>query len=133
MRLLISRHRRVLAALLAAASATFGLLALRPDRPAPAAGHRARRPTPPPGLGPAPVRIADAGTVQLISPGDHIDVITAGSTGTRLLAASVPVLAVPRRVQGEQGALVVLAVPRTQAVHLAAGTQRLSFALVPES
>jgi hypothetical protein len=41
------------------------------------------------------------------------------------------VLAVPRPVQGEQGALVVLAVPRTQAVQLVAGTQRLSLARVP--
>ena len=131
MRLLISRHRRAFAALLAAASAAFGLLALRPDRPAPAARRPATRPALPPGLVAAPVRIADAGTVQLIRPGDRIDVITAGSAGARLLAASVPVLAVPRRVQGEQGALVVLAVPRAQAVHLAAGTQRLSFALAP--
>ncbi|MEO5874474.1 MAG: hypothetical protein ABIS86_17095 [Streptosporangiaceae bacterium] len=134
MRHLIARHRRACAALLAALAAVLGLLALRPDGPAQRAGPVAHRPAIPPGLVAAPVRFADAGAVGLVRPGDRVDVIAAGSAGAQLLAASVPVLAVPRPAPGEQSGLLVVAVPRAQAVHLAAGTaaQRLSFSLVRE-
>ncbi|MFF9508179.1 hypothetical protein ACF1BU_19205 [Streptomyces sp. NPDC014724] len=72
----------------------------------------------------APVRIADAATVRLLRPGDQVDVIAAESTGTdvRVLAKGARVADVPQPpAEGpvEDGALIVLAVPRTVAASLA--------------
>ncbi|WP_327297070.1 MULTISPECIES: RcpC/CpaB family pilus assembly protein [unclassified Streptomyces] len=95
----------------------------------------------------APVRIADAATVRLLAPGDHVDVIaiddaTAGDTApdgasvgsgppgrprvARVVATGVRVADVPDAgdtggdASPETGALVVLAVPRSTATALAA-------------
>ncbi|MFD0338224.1 hypothetical protein ACFVH0_05945 [Streptomyces sp. NPDC127117] len=97
-----------------------------------AAPERARRPA---RLVSAPIRIADAGTVRLLRPGDHVDVITAGEaragTGFRVLAKGARVAEVPHAaadgVAGfegsggstEDGALIVLTVPRETATALA--------------
>ncbi|GAA1291187.1 hypothetical protein GCM10009647_000360 [Streptomyces sanglieri] len=98
------------------------------------APERARRPA---RLVSAPVRIADAGTVRLLRPGDHVDVITAGEArggtgaGARVLAKGARVAEVPHTaVDGaagfegsggstQDGALIVLAVPRETATALA--------------
>ena len=75
----------------------------------------------------APVRIADAASVRLLHPGDRVDVI-AGEAGTRrarVVARDVRVDRVPRSVEtgpggaAEDGALVVLRVPRGTATALA--------------
>ncbi|GAA0601763.1 hypothetical protein GCM10010394_34170 [Streptomyces crystallinus] len=81
----------------------------------------------------APVRIADAETVRLLRPGDRVDVIAAaappaggsgGSVGSgeaRLVASGARVTDVPRPrgPSSDEGALVVLSVPRATATALA--------------
>lgn len=121
-----------------------------------AAAARARAPGTRPGSGPAapvsarvsaPVRIADAATVRLLAPGDHVDVIAVGDasadaastdgsstsagSGTptdaraaRVVAAGVRVSDVPDPgatgdASPDAGALVVLAVTRSTATALA--------------
>ncbi|MFI9627026.1 hypothetical protein [Streptomyces sp. NPDC052042] len=81
---------------------------------------------PPAPLVSAPVRIADAGAVRLLRPGDHVDVITAGEgregEGARVLAKGALVADVPQApAEGlrEEGALIVLSVPRGTAASLA--------------
>ncbi|MER6104553.1 hypothetical protein ABT115_20055 [Streptomyces sp. NPDC001832] len=128
------RQRRALAAglaLTAAVLATTGLggggaggdtaHASGAGSTAGAAPERARRPVP---LVSAPVRIADAGTVRLLRPGDRVDVIAAEGTGSdaRVLAKGARVADVPEATaEGltENGALIVLAVPRGTAASLA--------------
>jgi Flp pilus assembly protein CpaB len=90
-----------------------------------------------PGTVATPVRIADAGAVRLLRSGDRVDVLAAADApeGTvapgraRVVAQSVPVLAVPRGTfgaAGDQGALIVLATSRDQAAALAGAGTRLS-------
>ncbi|MEV7718435.1 hypothetical protein [Streptomyces sp. NPDC088184] len=89
--------------------------------------ERARRPA---RSASVPVRIADAATVRLLRPGDHVDVIAAGDAGTgagngagaRVLAKDARVAEVPQSlVEGsaEDGALIVLSVSRDTATALA--------------
>ncbi|NLU75725.1 hypothetical protein HCC61_24235 [Streptomyces sp. HNM0575] len=75
----------------------------------------------------APVRIADAATVRLLRPGDRVDVI-AGADGTepaRVVARGARVDRLPGSVETgpvgaeDNGALVVLRVPRRTATALA--------------
>jgi hypothetical protein len=78
----------------------------------------------------APVRIADAGVVELLRPGDRVDVLAAA----RVVACEAPVVTVPER-DGDalgDGALVVLSVPRSTAAALAGASARspLTVALV---
>ncbi|OLZ67888.1 hypothetical protein AV521_23300 [Streptomyces sp. IMTB 2501] len=85
----------------------------------------------------APVRIADAAAVQLLRPGDRVDVIAAEDPSAggvaRVLARGVRVTKVPEPVEGgaESGALVVLSVPRATAARLvgASATARLAVTL----
>ncbi|WCD86918.1 hypothetical protein KPP03845_103283 [Streptomyces xanthophaeus] len=66
----------------------------------------------------APVRIADAGTVRLLRPGDRVDVVAAERAGPpRVVAAGARVSEVPAPEQesGDGGALVVLSVDRDTA------------------
>ncbi|MGW7138699.1 hypothetical protein [Streptomyces xanthophaeus] len=66
----------------------------------------------------APVRIADAGTVRLLRPGDRVDVVAAERAGPpRVVAAGARVAEVPAPEQepGDGGALVVLSVDRDTA------------------
>ncbi|MES9537369.1 Flp pilus assembly protein CpaB [Actinomadura sp. NPDC000600] len=88
-----------------------------------------------PGTVAAPVRLADAGAVRLVRPGDRVDVLTAPSepatgeppgTGrrweaSRMVVSDVPVIAVPPPAEDgpQNGALVVLATDRPQAAALA--------------
>ncbi|WP_406494967.1 hypothetical protein OG936_14040 [Streptomyces sp. NBC_00846] len=86
-----------------------------------AAAERARGTAP---LVSAPVRIADAGTVRLLRPGDRVDVIAAERTGSdaRVLAKGARVVDVPQAPaegSAEDGALIVLSVPRGTAASLA--------------
>ncbi len=91
------------------------------------------------GLVGAPVRIADAAAVALLSPGDRVDVLGSTDTATqaRVVASDVVVVTVPgggpddRADPLEGGALVVLATtPATaQALAHAATTARLSVVL----
>ncbi|MER5359238.1 hypothetical protein [Streptomyces sp. NPDC002785] len=125
------RQRRALAAglaLTAAALAATGLgggaggdTAHGAGGTAGAAPERVRRPVP---LVSAPVRIADAGTVRLLRPGDRVDVIAAEGTGAdaRVLAKGARVADVPQATAeglAENGALIVLSVPRGTAASLA--------------
>ncbi|PVC94880.1 hypothetical protein DBP19_12610 [Streptomyces sp. CS090A] len=98
----------------------------------------------------APVRIADAATVRLLRPGDHVDVIAVGEAGddARLVARAVRVARVPGRIADDgvhrgggggvigtggapEGALVVLAVERSTATALlgAGASGRLALAV----
>ncbi|MFE2284455.1 hypothetical protein ACFXDJ_09800 [Streptomyces sp. NPDC059443] len=74
----------------------------------------------------APVRIADAATVRLLRPGDRVDVVAAERGGPpRVVAAGARVAEVPapEKGVGDEGALVVLSVPRETARDLVgAGT-----------
>lgn len=125
----------------------FGLLGVRPQAPArvaPADPAQGSRPTLAPGMVAVPVRIADAGSVRLLHPGDHVDVYVTGGERTdvfgggggmsgRAVARSVPVLAVPREAMaagGEQGALLVLQAIRDQAGALAAVPAGARFSIV---
>ncbi|MEV5611847.1 RcpC/CpaB family pilus assembly protein [Streptomyces sp. NPDC052225] len=127
--------------------------------PSPGAGHGHERAQAPPGQrarGPAvmvsaPVRIADAGAVRLLRPGDRVDVVAGradGRPGVRVLASGARVVSVPKRPPrsgeglgetfdggGETpaagGALVVLSVERRTAARLAGAgtTSRLAVTL----
>ncbi|MFZ3570004.1 hypothetical protein ACOKM5_23645 [Streptomyces sp. BH097] len=82
----------------------------------------------------APVRIADAGAVRLLRPGDRVDVVAAradGGPGVRVLASGARVASVPKpgptlgqggdvgETSAAGGALVVLTVERATAARLA--------------
>ncbi|MFI0981304.1 hypothetical protein ACH4SP_30380 [Streptomyces sp. NPDC021093] len=88
----------------------------------------------------APVRIADAATVRLLRRGDRVDVIASansstggGSSPAKVVAAGVRVVDVPGpgSSPSDDGALVVLAVPRSAAAQLAGAgaTSRLAVTL----
>ncbi|WP_406253571.1 RcpC/CpaB family pilus assembly protein [Streptomyces atratus] len=92
--------------------------------PAPSQARRTARPVS------APVRIADAGAVRLLRPGDRVDVIATGEGGTgtgagaqaRVLARGARVAEVPQgpaEGSAQDGALIVLSVPRDTATALA--------------
>lgn len=73
----------------------------------------------------APVRIADAGAVRLLRPGDRVDVVAAdGGSAGRVVATGARVTAVPDFAADETGALIVLSVPRPTAARLAARVRR---------
>jgi len=83
-----------------------------------------------------PVRIADAGSVGLLRPGDHIDLLATspdGITDASTIAANVPVLTIrpDEDAMATDGALVVIAGTEEQAnaVAQAAVTSRLSFTI----
>ena len=85
----------------------------------------------------APVRIADGATVRLLRPGDRVDVVAAEEAaaggGAALVARGARVTKVPEPLDGaiEDGALVVLSVPRSTATRLAgaSATARLAVTL----
>jgi hypothetical protein len=80
----------------------------------------------------APVRIADGATVRMLRPGARVDVIAAdGGGGAKVVAAGARVTRVPDVDPTENGALVVLSVPRTTAARLAGAgaTSRLAVTL----
>ncbi|MDQ1619264.1 MAG: pilus assembly protein CpaB [Actinomycetota bacterium] len=95
----------------------------------------------------APVRIADAASVQLLHAGDVIDVLAAGAQaegtsagGARLVASAVQVITIPRSKGSLLGsadvgdsALLVLATTSATAARLAAAavTERLSVVIRP--
>ncbi|MFF2326871.1 MULTISPECIES: hypothetical protein [unclassified Streptomyces] len=128
------RQRRALAAGLALTAAGLAATGVGADGAGSSAAHGAgaggtsgvasqvaRRPVP---LVSAPVRIADAGTVRLLRPGDRVDVIAADGAGAaaRVVAKGARVADVPQAVvegPAEGGALIVLSVPRGTAASLA--------------
>ncbi|GAB3994161.1 SAF domain-containing protein [Nocardioides marmoraquaticus] len=83
-----------------------------------------------PGTAAVPVRFADGAVVDLLRPGDRVDVVAApddGSSPPALLVADVAVAAVPEASEtaapaGVPGRLVVLAVPRSEAAAVASAT-----------
>ncbi len=80
----------------------------------------------------APVRIADGATVNLVRPGDRVDVVAAGSGGeVRVIASGARVTGVPDVGTTDSGRLLVLSVPRATAVRLAGvgTTSRLAVTL----
>ncbi|MFE9815988.1 hypothetical protein [Streptomyces sp. NPDC005773] len=100
-----------------------------------AAGTASRRVPPPVRLVSAPVRIADAETVRLLRPGDRVDVIASEGTGagSRVLAKGARVTRVPAAsAEGstENGALIVLSVPRATATTLAGAGISGGFAVI---
>ncbi|MFJ6697321.1 hypothetical protein ACIQM4_14785 [Streptomyces sp. NPDC091272] len=131
----VRRRRRLVAAGLAVTAAALAAWAPRgTDRveahPAPAgAPEQVRgRAAPQAETVHAPVRIADAATVRLLRTGDRVDVIAApnpptggGSPAARVVAtgARVSGLPEPAGAAAADGALVVLAVPRSVAARLA--------------
>ncbi|MFF0852314.1 hypothetical protein ACFYVM_14835 [Streptomyces sp. NPDC003280] len=124
------------AALVAAGPRTAG----EPHRADRARGHPVTRSVPAPRASDpvtAPVRIADAATVRLLRPGDRVDVIAAGDASAggaaRVLVRGARVTEVPEPLveAAENGALVVLSVPRSTAARLvgASATARLAVTL----
>ncbi|MEO3793061.1 RcpC/CpaB family pilus assembly protein [Nonomuraea sp. B10E15] len=92
----------------------------------------------PPGMVAAPVRIADAAAVELISPGSTIGVLASWQEGrpASQIASELTVLtipAAPRDSGDDNGALIVLATTPTQAAELAAAQAggRLSIIINP--
>lgn len=101
------------------------------------------------GLVAAPVRLADAGVLELVRPGDHVDIVAASVAealdpgrheAARVVARGARVVALPstERTSGasliatpETGGLLLVAVPPAVAVDLAgaAATSRLSLVL----
>ncbi|MFF3414878.1 hypothetical protein ACFYW9_09275 [Streptomyces sp. NPDC002698] len=80
----------------------------------------------------APVRIADGATVNLVRPGDRVDVVAADSGGeVRVIASGARVTGVPDIGTTGTGGLLVLSVPRATAVRLAGAgtTSRLAVTL----
>ncbi len=100
------------------------------------AGTARERASPPPlRLVSAPVRIADAATVRLLRPGDRVDVIASAGPGAdaQVLARSARVAQVPRTSAEnptENGALVVLSVPRATAAALAGAGASAGLAVI---
>ncbi|MFD3452742.1 hypothetical protein ACFWVC_11200 [Streptomyces sp. NPDC058691] len=126
---MLRRRRRMVAAGLAMTAAAVAASTPR-EAPRPAWSGRAG-PTPAAVAAArdtvrAPVRIADAGAVRLVRPGDRVDVMAAA----RIVARGAPVVAVPRESAafsgglgldsggGGSGALIVLSVPRGTAAAL---------------
>jgi Flp pilus assembly protein CpaB len=93
----------------------------------------------PGGLLAVPVRVADGASVALLSAGDRVDVLAAGTAAggpayATVVAVDAAVLAVPTAVDaGGEGALVVLATTPSVAARLASAavSSRLSITLRP--
>lgn len=81
-----------------------------------------------PGTAAVPLRITDAGVVDLLRVGDRVSFVVAdpdGREAPRVLLEDVPVVAIPRSADGalsreSPGRLVVAAVPRSRAGEVAA-------------
>jgi hypothetical protein len=94
---------------------------------------------PAPELVTAPVRIADVAAVQLLHPGDHVDVVATDPPGAsgpphpRVVAAGARVIEAPEAADdlAGTGALLLLSVPRPTAIQLAGAgaTSRLAVTL----
>ncbi|MEU9714732.1 hypothetical protein [Streptomyces sp. NPDC047976] len=116
----VRRRRRVVSAGLAvvAAALAVGGTEARASRGAPSPAPVVKPAPAAVRMVSAPVRIADAGTVRLLRPGDRVDVVAAERTGSpRVVAAGARVAEVPpvEAGAGDGGALVVLSVPRDTA------------------
>lgn len=135
------RQRRAMAAGLALTAAALAASALGGGGDGGGTGHGAAgtagrapgRASPPVRLVSAPVRIADAATVRLLRPGDHVDVIGSEGAGAdaRVLARDARVERVPLAGGAtDSGALIVLSVPRTTAAALAGAGISGGFAVI---
>ncbi|QKW33939.1 flagellar biosynthesis protein FlgA [Actinomadura sp. NAK00032] len=97
-----------------------------------------------PGTVAAPVRITDPDAVRLLHPGDHIDVLThpppesptpaeqppdARWSTAKTVVSDVPVITAPPPTETAEGALVVLATSRPQALALATAGPYLSLTI----
>ncbi|MFE6638773.1 hypothetical protein ACFVFT_23345 [Streptomyces tendae] len=136
---LVAHRRRALAAGLAVTAAALVAAGPHPE----AGGQDMRRARGHPvgerhgtRLVAAPVRIADAGTVRLLRPGDRVDVVATGEGGAgdaSVIARGVRVTKVPEpdADPAAGGALVVVSVPRATAHRLvgAGTTERLAVTL----
>jgi Flp pilus assembly protein CpaB len=91
----------------------------------------------PQGLVATPVRLADAATASLISPGSTVDLLASSQEGVpaRHITSGTTVITVPpvRERDAHSGALIVLATTPTQAAELAAAQAhgRLSITIRP--
>lgn len=88
-----------------------------------------------PGLVAAPVRVADAAAVRLLSAGDRIDLVSVPPEGggATVVAADALVVAVPGQDAGDPvvgGAMVVVAVPREAALALAEAAVRTVLSVI---
>ncbi|OWA05427.1 hypothetical protein B9W62_22570 [Streptomyces sp. CS113] len=140
---LVAHRRRALAAGLAVTAAALVAAGPHPGSGGPDARRARGHPVADPvgerhgtRLVAAPVRIADAGTVRLLRPGDRVDVVATGAGGTgdaSVIARGVRVTKVPEPEAdlAAGGALVVVSVPRATAHRLvgAGTTERLAVTL----
>ncbi|MFL9658146.1 hypothetical protein ACJ7VE_31040 [Streptomyces sp. PB17] len=139
---LVAHRRRALAAGLAVTAAALVAAGPHPGSGGPDARRARGHPVADPvgdrhgtRLVAAPVRIADAGTVRLLRPGDRVDVVATGAGGTgdaSVIARGVRVTKVPEpEADPAGGALVVVSVPRATAHRLvgAGTTERLAVTL----
>ncbi|MGW0626592.1 hypothetical protein [Streptomyces sp. NPDC002758] len=141
---LVRHRRRAVAAGLAVTAAAFVAAGPRaatdPHRAERTRGHPSTEPVRRHGavdMVTAPVRIADAATVRLLRPGDRVDVIAAQDPATggeaRVVARGARVTRLPEPLDdtAENGALVVLSVPRSTAARLvgASASARLAVTL----
>jgi hypothetical protein len=126
----LRRHRRPVAAALTFAAVLTAVSSLRAGKPEPAPGAASHATASvaalPTGMLAAPVRLADSAVVDLLRPGDVVDVVAADARGrSTVVAASATVLSLPTAVEdpldgdGLAGSLVVLAVPSATGVALA--------------
>ncbi|MEU9303128.1 hypothetical protein [Streptomyces sp. NPDC048269] len=130
----LRRRRRAVSAGLAVAAAALAVGGTEAQASRGAAPPAVKPPPAAVRMVSAPVRIADAATVRLLRPGDHVDVVAAERAGPpRVVAAGARVAEVPDPDQrgGDGGALVVLSVPRDTARALvgAGTTARLAVTL----
>lgn len=67
-----------------------------------------------------PVRLSDAAVADLLRVGDRVDLVAATAEGSRIIAAAVPVIAIPQpqEVATQAGALIVVAASRETAVQI---------------
>jgi Flp pilus assembly protein CpaB len=89
-----------------------------------------------PGSVAAPIRLADAAVAGLVHPGDRVDVVAVtGSGATSTVASGAQVLAVPPIPDGEgqDGALIVLAVPEWAAARVVASALEARLAITLRS
>ncbi|MCX4692812.1 hypothetical protein [Streptomyces sp. NBC_01408] len=114
----VRRRRRAVSAGLAVVAAALAVGGTEAQASRGAAPPEVQRPAAVVRTVSAPVRIADAGTVRLLRPGDRVDVVAAERAGPpRVVASGARVAEVPAPEQGagDGGALVVLSVDRDTA------------------
>lgn len=138
----VRRHRRPVAAVLAAAAVLTALTALRTPVPVPAATDIDRSavtdPTSPrPGESTVPVLLASSAVASVLRPGDVVDLVAPTSSGApEVVAAGARVVDLPATGGGlapTTGGLLVVAVDADDALDVAVSSSRDDLTVVIRS